>query len=79
MHLADIGRKAKVFGNICMVLRGMIPVRHQADSQVLLRLEFPRFEDMRTYGFDVLRSRLYVASLTSSAVLYEDEISDFRV
>ena len=79
MHLADIGRKAEVFGNISMILWRMIPVRHQADSQVLLRLKFPRFEDMCTYGFDILRSRLYVAALTSGAVLYEDKIPDLRI
>lgn len=75
LDLADVGREAKVLGDIGVVLWRMIAVRDEADAEVLLRLELARLEYMLADGLDVLGRGRDVAALAACAVLDKDEVS----
>ena len=68
----DVRREAKILRDICVILRWMVTVSDEADSEVLLCLELARLEDVLTYSLNVLCCRLYVAALTARTVLYKD-------
>ena len=53
----------------------MVSVRDKADTEVLRCLQLARFEDILTDELDILCGRRDIASLTSCAVLDEDEVS----
>jgi len=69
VYLTDVRRKAKILGDIRMILGRMISESYKTDSEIFWTLQLARFKDMGTYGLDILRRRRDIRSLTASAVL----------
>lgn len=75
MHLRDVGREAKILGDVRVVLRRVVAVRDEADAEVFAGLQLAGLVDVVANLFDVLRRRCDVAALAARAVLHEDEVA----
>lgn len=74
VHLADVGREAKVLGDVRMILRGVVPESDEPDAEVFRALELARLKYMCADRLDVLRRGGDVRSLAAGAILHENEV-----